>query len=346
MMSLFWMRRRKPTADKLQKTRLTMMAVLLVTPVAGAGLMGCDSPATSTQGEAVPAHDKSAKALDYVAVPHADEMPASAPVEEPKLDFTSTRLLAAYGGWELRGQPLPLLPQSDQPPSMVVELSFDEKVVDWPLGAAPVTNAVFIPSADGEPVSVAVRTPDARLLRVTLDEENLKHSTEVELDRDVGFSIAVAENGCCLAYMRGALADQSKLNILTLADDNLREIQLLAQNAWSPAISPDGRQVIYTAPTETGDPALYQVDVARSEANTPTNGRLVAERLEVFPAGPNPPFWTAEGIAFASEDGSYRMDTNGRILAGAPQAKGLILDLQSGAMLDSFGRPLRLAPIK
>ncbi|AWV88374.1 peptidoglycan DD-metalloendopeptidase family protein [Bradymonas sediminis] len=346
MMSLFWMRRRKASADKLQKTRLTMMAVLLVMPLAGAGLMGCDSPATSTEGEAVPAQNKSAKALDYVPAPHADQMPASAPVEEPKLDFTSTRLLAVYRGWELRGQPLPLLPQSDQPPSMIAELSFEAKVVDWPLGAAPLTNAVFIPSADGEPVSVAVRTPDARLLLVTLDEKNKQNPGEVELDRDVGFSIAVAENGCCLAYMRGALADQSKLNILTLADDNLREIQLLTQNAWSPAISPDGRQVIYTAPTETGDPAIYQVDVARSEANTPTAGRLVAERLEVFPAGPNPPFWTAQGIAFASERGSYRMDANGNIFEGAPHAQGLILDLESGAMLDSFGRPLRLAPMK
>src|SRR5690554_388229 len=349
MMSIFWTRRRKSTNDGSSTSFFSLIVLVGVAPLIATGLVGCDSPGVSTQGEAVAASEESSAALEYVASPHAEQMAASAPLEDPKLDMTSTRLIAAYAGWELRGHPLPSLPHSDQPPRMLVELSLDQEPVDWPLGSEPITNAVFVPGAQGEPVTLAVRTPDARLLLVDLDAKSAAKDAEnapvVEVDRGLGFSVAAAENGCCLVYMRGDLGDQARLNVLTLADAQVQEVQL-NDSAWSPAISPDGRQVVYVAPSISGKPAIYMIDLASVAPDTPAEGRLLNDELAVFPSGPNPPFWTDAGIAFASENGSYRMDTDGHILAGAPQAQGLILDFSTGEMLDAAGQQLRLTPTK
>lgn len=347
MLSFFWMRRRKSTRNARSTAHHSMIALLMIAPLLTVGLMGCDAPGASPdEGQAVPAKAESTASLEYLPVPPADEAPASAPLRTPKrLETASTRLLGAYGDWELRGHPLAALPHSDQAPQMVVELSHRAKPVDWPMGSDPISNAVFVPTDSDTSATVAVRTPNARLVLVVLDTEDPAKTTVRELDKNLGLIVTAAQNGCCLAYMRGALGDQTTLSVLTLKDEHVRNFSL-AHNAWSPALSPDGQRVAYTAPSATGGPAIYMHNLKDSHANHPTNGRLLSDKIDVFPSGPQPPFWSERGILFSAERGAYRMNTRGRIVEGAPDAQGLVLNFYTGELRDGAGAQLKLHALK
>jgi hypothetical protein len=277
---------------------------------------GCDAP-ENTKAPATTTEHAQRKA----------EVGSFEPIDSDK------RLLGVYAGWQLRGHMQPVSPRSDAPPRFATELSYDGELKTWPLEDEFVTNAVFVPG-DGsrqKPAALALRMPDARLVLVDLEDDSV-----TELDGDVGFSVAAAADGCCLAYMKGDMGFQSTLRVLDLGDGQHRDVQL-DQNGWSPAISPSGDKVAYVAPSREGQAALYLHDLGSDRTS-----RLDVADEAAFPAGPQPPFWTERGIAFAAERGAYLMAPAGEIIASAPGVRGLVVDLKTGRIFDGSGEPVSL----
>jgi uncharacterized protein (TIGR03382 family) len=265
---------------------------------------------------------------------------AEEPAEEPtiaadfadlsaKINTPGTRLLAIYGEWRLEGHLQPALPDSDAPAHFVPTLRQGDEVATWPLGDEPISNAVFVsPTSDGTSPSLAIRTPYGRLLLIDLTTGQSR-----VIDEGVGLLVSSAANGCCLAYMRGDMGMQTDLRIARLDSGTVESIDL-DDNAWSPALSPDGRSVVFVSASDTGHARLMRYDLANGSM------RLVASDVEVFPTGPQPPFWTDAGLAFSSETGVFLMSLDGKILERAVQAFGLLVDFADGTLVDANGQPI------
>lgn len=291
-------------------------------------LTGCDSPGVVTE----PAPDSVAPLSEAEALGQGMTLDS----QSKELADTDAQLLAIWGEWALWGHPLKALPNSDQPPRMIAELTYQQRALDWPLGEEPLTSASFVaPTAAGAAPTIAVRTPMAELLLIELDRSNPAKSSVTEIDQGAGFIISTATKGCCLAYMKGDLGFQSTLAVLD-SDANETRTFDVGHNAWSPAISPDGAQVIYVSPTDDGSAGIYLQDVHSRQAP-----KLLVEGAEVFPSGPQPPVWTEDDtIIFPAETGVYQLDLDGQITTIDPKAEGLLVDLKTGALLDEAGRKL------
>ncbi|MBA2663578.1 MAG: VCBS repeat-containing protein [Bradymonadaceae bacterium] len=294
------------------KARLLALGLLIFA-------VGCEASKEPVQPVQSAATNQQAGAL--VANDFADH---SARINSP-----APRQIAVYGTWQLLARPTALLPNSDAPPSFKVELRRDGEPVSWPLGDELISTAVFVPSAQDfdEPPSLAVRTPNGRLLHV-----DIKSGSASELDDQIGLLISVAANGCCLSYMRGEMGMQMELRVVRLADGAVQSIAL-DENAWAPAISPDGTRVIYVSATPSGNASI----VVR-ELGAAATSQVLVEDARIFPTGPQPPFWTEQGIAFTSEHGVYLLDPSGRLIGQNLEANGLLVDLNDGRFVDVDGQ--------
>jgi hypothetical protein len=291
-----------------RKAVSALLAVGLLT------LVGCD------KGEPTPDDSANANAQTQSSALTSAEAPAA------------SKLLAVYGDWSLRGTLQPVPENSDAAPRYATTLLRDGKPQSWPLDDAFITNAVFMP---GDKPKLAARLSNGRLVLASLAEETVS-DTVSELDDGVGFVVSAAADGCCIAYMRGDMGMQSSLHVYAVDGSRSRELTV-EQNGWSPAISPDGSKVAYVAPTPEGETGFYVHDF-----NTSQTRRLdVAEGA--FPSGPQPPFWTDRGIAFAAERGAYIVDLQGDVLESAATTDGLLVDYSTGRFVDATGAEIKLS---
>ncbi|MFU8805936.1 MAG: FG-GAP-like repeat-containing protein, partial [Bradymonadaceae bacterium] len=324
MMGLFWLRRRRSSDER--GVKMTLKSLLSIAVLAGIsmGMAGCESASAPPTEES---ETKTAEAKSELV--HDDYADPSARINSP-----TARLLAVYGDWEFHGTLQPLLPHSDAPGELIVELRHQDKVVAWPLGDEPISNAVFVPPAstrDGAP-TLAVRTSVGRLIHVDPSK-----NTAVQLDEEIGLMVSAAANGCCIAYMRGEMGLQTELAVATLDGGAVQRITL-DENSWSPAISPDGTQVVYVSATPAGNAQIVLREISGEGAV-----RVLVEDAQVFATGPQPPFWTDEGIAFASEHGAYLLDLEGRLTVLDAGAHGLLVDLSDGRFIDAGGKAVKRA---
>jgi hypothetical protein len=312
---LFWLRRRKFKGDKMIAANSSKSArvarIFAIVLSASILLIGCDAGVESSGT--------------------SDE--SSMTTAKTAQELHGAQLLAIYGPWELRGRLLPVPPRSDASGKFIATLTRDGEPVAWPLAERPITAAAFVPNA--KTPSVVVRTPGADLLHVDLSK-----GTVAQLDHNAGRMIAASANGCCVAYMTGGIGLQYNLRIADLREDEVRDIRL-DHMAWSPAISPDADAVVYVAVTPDGRTGIYKIDLAAASPES----RLLAVDPVAFPTGPQPPFWTRRGIAFSSERGAYLMSPDARILAQNPEARGLLVDLSDGDLLNAAGDELEMQPI-
>jgi hypothetical protein len=278
---------------------------------------GCDAP---TESDAPATNEQASDERE-------SELRSFEPVD------TDKRLLGVHADWQLRGQIQPAPPRSDAAPRFASELLYKGEPQAWPLEDEFVTNAVFVPASESRtsPAALALRMSDGRLVLVDLDT-----GTVTDLDDNLGFSVAAAADGCCLAYMKGDMGFQSTLRVINLQDGQHRDVPI-DQNGWSPAISPSGDKVAYVATSPAGQPALYVHDFDSAETNI-----LDTADKSAFPAGPQPPFWTERGLAFAAERGAYLIAPTGGLLASSPAARGLLVDMSTGQFFDGAGQPLSL----
>ncbi len=358
---LYWLRRRgrqvEQGAGMEKKSVWKVMLLVCSALVVGAG---CDSVQVVTQGESVEggaletgseevAEVRAALVSGVDAEVAAKMSPRELAVLQEgearahRINSAASRLLATYGGWALEGVLVELLPNSDALAQFAVKLRHDGKDVQWPLAdTETISGAVFVPPAAGsgsDVPSVVVWTSVGRMLHV-----DVEHGTALEFDEKGGMA-AAAQDGCCVAYMVGDIGEQLTLKVARIgakegkgrAVVDVRSIAL-EENSWAPAISPDGREVMYTSVTPEGNARIYVQDVAAGTR------RVLVEKAEVFPTGPQPPFWTEKGVLFAGEEGGvFVLDTKqGQMVSKGTKADSLLLDYRSGRAVDMGGTVLEL----
>lgn len=196
-------------------------------------------------------------------------------------------------------------------------------LLDAPANADPDRVVVVrVASPSGVARSIAAlegrRVLDARFLGdgsvVVLDTDHTLRVVDregqwAELDVDVEGPLSVA--GQVVVYVRGEMPDLE----VARADATTGVVDSITHGmapAWSPAVSPDGRIIVFVSGRE-GSPRLYRtVDNAPPEA-LPRSAR--------FPTSPRAPTLAGERLHFEDETGGATLDlATGRVLApeGAP----------------------------
>ncbi len=251
------------------------------------------------------------------------------------------RLMAVYDDWEIEGALTEMRPNSDAPPHYAIKIRHDGKAVLWPLAEQKISSVVFVPpsagtedGASGVP-SVVARTTVGQLIHVDMETGVTR-----EFDTEAEVLVSAAQNDCCVAYMVGDLGSYRTLKVARFGEHSI-DVQRteVEGNSWSPAISPDGSQVMYTSVSPTGGAriCLRNVDDGSS--------KILVDDAEVFPTGPNAPFWTREGVWFTGEThGVYLLDVEGRTFNKSEheQAKSVLIDYRSGRALNAVGEVLEL----
>ncbi len=357
---LFWRRRTTKRlvikqVEMTMKTSSIATVVLLVCSILGAGCEGTKivSPAESsddavasevlTQREAALLQLQTQLQLQTL-LPLQTQLPLQMQQDRAdRINNMSSRLLSVYGDWQMEGVLMELLPNSDSPAHFAVKLRHKGVEVTWPLDEM-ITNAVFVPpiAGEGDMPSVVARRPGGQLLHV-----DLKRGTSEPFDERAGLMISAAQDGCCVAYMVGDMGEQNTLKVARLLAEKLGgqtaeasrsgiEVQSieLAGNSWAPTISPDGRQVVYVTSNNEGNARIVMHEVSGGE-------RTLVDNAKVFPSGPQPGFWTREGILFSAEQGGvFSLGLNGEVKEKGTDSNSLLLDFHSGQALDMGGEIL------
>lgn len=332
---LFWRRRTtkrlaKQRDEMTMKTSSIVTVVLLACSVLGVGCEGTKIVSTTESSDGAAESETLTQREAALLQQESDRA--------ERINMMPSRLLAAYGGWQMEGVLMELLPDSDSPAHFGVKLRHDGVQVKWPFEPL-ITNAVFVPPLEGEGSmpSVVVRTPGGQLFHV-----DLKSGQAEQFDEQAGLMISAAQDGCCVSYMVGDMGEQYTLKVATLGGQTAEssrsgiEVQSidLASNSWAPTISPDGRQVVYVSATDQGNARIYLQEVEGSR-------KVLVDNAAVFPSGPQPPFWTRDGILFSGEQGGvFLLNTKGEIRSRGTAANSLLIDFRSGQALDMGGELL------
>jgi hypothetical protein len=171
-------------------------------------------------------------------------------------------------------------------------------VVRSELGGAP-----FAGSLDGTHVLDA-RFADGGIVAIGADHVLRFYDARgvVELDAAVTAPLSVA--GSTVAYARGEMPDFE----IARADVRTGAVMQVTRGmapAWSPALSPDGTEVLFVSSAE-GSPRLYRHDGGSARA---------LARTQRFPTSPRAPRWDgAASLEFEDEEGRARLElASGRI---------------------------------
>jgi len=118
----------------------------------------------------------------------------------------------------------------------------------------------------------------------------------IELDEEVYGPLSVAADK--VAYVRGGPPDLElmRASVRTGAVEALTEAMA---PVWSPALSSDGREVIFVSGVE-GTPRLFRIDAAGALHPLPPTERT--------PSAPTAPRWTGATLVFEDEQGVVRLD--------------------------------------
>lgn len=221
-------------------------------------------------------------------------------------------VLDADGDRVLIGEILPAAPNSD--PALKLQLHLEQ-------GGRRLTSAL-----DGRVLSFARLLPGGRFLGVTpegrLFSAKLKDgSDEKTIDERVQGAVSASPDGRHLAYCKADGED--RIEVFRADDGRPSRVTTEMQPTWSPAVSPDGRTVVFVS-ARTGVPALWQVRAA-GPARQLTNVGVVSRPgvtpvLSPFPDALTAPLVAKDRIVFEARGAVHLLDGNGkplRILEGA-----------------------------
>lgn len=241
----------------------------------------------------------------------------------------------AEPGRTLVATPQPAPPGTDLPLRLQVELRRAGTRADSAL--------------DGEFWRFARLLPGDRFLGVTPSGElwlsglaNAPDAPAVFIDEGVTGAVATSPDGRHLVYCRG---DGPDAEVFRADDGRVRAVTTGMAPVWSPAISPDGRSVVFVS-AASGVPALYRVD-----ADTPprqlTNVGVralpgVVPRLSPYPDALTPPLLGPAHIVFESRGAVHVLDADGRPLRVLSRAASPFW-LEFGRRIGVF-RPGRAEP--
>lgn len=191
-------------------------------------------------------------------------------------------LLDGLEGRALYGRVLPAVPDGDPDRVLVLRTSFASA-----LDGTEVLDARF---AQGQLVTLGVD----HVLRLHALQAGVQDGEAVELDGEVVAPLSVA--GPYVAYARGIAPDLE----IARADASTGAIDAMTsgmQPAWSPALSSDGREVIFVSGA-SGEPRLYRSSGSQT--------RLLPRSR--FPTMPRAPRWEGRTLLFEDEAGLARID--------------------------------------
>jgi hypothetical protein len=239
-------------------------------------------------------------ALTSIACGRGDVAEATTALALPTPQPDEVLLDLRADGAALFGRVRTPLPNAD--PERVVLLRSE-------LGGAPIAGGL-----EGAAVLDA-RFSDEGLVVLGLDHVLRVHpprGAPLELDAQAYGPLSV--EGAFVAYVRGEMPDLE----VARADARTGAVEPITQSmapTWSPALSPDGREVVFVSGVE-GAPRLY-----RSGGGAPRE----LPRTERFPTAPSAPRWRGETLFFEDERGVGAIDlAQGRLLHDAPGAHGLV----------------------
>jgi hypothetical protein len=228
---------------------------------------------------------------------------AAAPLDRRATDEVVVDLRG--DGEAIVGRVLPVPPASDATRTLRLRWLTREGARRWRFGDATALDARFVPGS----AAVLVVTTDHVLLR--LDDPS---GEPVILDRDVVGPLSLDAGGRRAVYTRG---DPPDLQVVRVALDTGRT-EALAPSlvpAWSPALSPDGREVVVVASPE-GSPRLFRLrDGAAPEAwALPSDTPL--------PTGPGAPVVFGDALVYESDGALCTLGFDG-VLRGVHRGVGL-----------------------
>lgn len=243
--------------------------------------------------------------LDAAALALALVAPGAGAAQSLVLDADAARTLVAT--------PRPAPPGTDLPLRLRVELR---------------QAGAHVPSAlDAETWRFARLLPGDRFLGVTPAGElwlsglsDAPDAPAVFVDEGVTGAVSSSPDGRHLVYCRG---DGPDAEVFRADDGRVRGVTTRMAPVWSPAISPDGRAVIF-ASAASGVPALYRVDAdgpPRQLTNVGVRARPgVVPALAPYPDALTPPLLGRDFIVFESRGAVHVLDADGRPLRVFSQA--------------------------
>ena len=213
------------------------------------------------------------------------------------LDVSGTRLLV--------GDPEPAPPNADPALRMSVRLFTDATQVPWPLEGASLGHARFLPG--GGILAIAA---NEELLEVDPGTGSVRR-----LDEHVVGPVGASLDGRFLVYCKGEMAD-TEVWLLDRqgAGSSPRALTRGMAPAWSPAISPDGRTVVF-ASSRSGVAALWRTDGGEPRQLTSRDVRVVPgtpPEIDPFPASITPTLFDGHHIVFEGQGGVAVLDAEGR----------------------------------
>ncbi|MEZ4335515.1 MAG: hypothetical protein R3B82_02710 [Sandaracinaceae bacterium] len=131
---------------------------------------------------------------------------------------------------------------------------------------------------------------------------------ETILDERVEAPLSVV--GDAVAYVRGEMPDFEVVRAVP-ATGEVRAVAPQLRPAWSPALSPDGREVVF-ATSATGTPRLHRTG----------RGSVSASRVPTMPGGPA---WRGDALVLEDERGVAWVDVGtGQVVRDAPGLHDLV----------------------
>jgi hypothetical protein len=232
-------------------------------------------------------------------------LPGTGVAQSLVLDADDTRVLVAT--------PRPAPVGTDLPLRMSVELR---------RGGARVSSAL-----DAEMWRFARLLPGDRFLGVTPTGElwlsglaDAPDAPAVFVDEGVTGAVSTSPDGRHLVYCRG---DGPDAEVFRADDGRVRAVTTGMAPVWSPAISPDGRAVVFVS-AASGVPALYRVDAdapPRQLTNVGVRARPgVVPALAPYPDAMTPPLLGRVFLVFESRGRVHVLDADGRPLQVHSQA--------------------------
>jgi hypothetical protein len=206
------------------------------------------------------------------------------------------RLLDVAGDRALVGIEEPALPNADPAMRMAVRLYERGREVAWPLKDRPLAHARLLPGG-----LVLALTPSGALLEVDPATRSVR-----QLDDGVAAPIGASPDGAHLAYAKG---DAPELEIWRMERASGVPVQVTTDMApaWSPAVGPDGRTVVF-ASGRSGQAALWvQGDGAPRVVVPPEEGP------SLFPASLTPTLFDGTRVVFEGEAGVVAAWLDGRV---------------------------------
>ena len=195
-----------------------------------------------------------------------------------------------------------------------------------------------VPTAlDGRDVSFARLLPDGRFLAITpagalqigalrpgaVSDGAVQNDDRVfTLDTGVFGAVGTSPDGRHWVYCKGAGGDTADGEVYRIDDGRVRRVTSGMAPAWSPAISPDGRRVVFVS-AYSGVPVLYVQDQDAAPVAL-VNGDVHPQRgvvpvLAPTPDALTPPLVSADRLVFEARGSVHILDTRGhtlRVLSG------------------------------